>query len=92
MQRRLLDHHSIVKAHGSFSLKAVVPALVPRLGYREVGDGQEAGAAYVQMIDPATDPVRRAAIDRELRRYCGTDTLATFGVWKALRRRAATVR
>lgn len=99
VQRRLLDLHAIVKAHyyhpdldGSFSLKALVPVLVPKLTYGEIGDGQEAGAAYVEMIDAPTEPARRAMLEIELLRYCGTDTLATFEVWKALGRRAATAR
>ena len=99
VERRLLDLHAIVKAHyyhadldGSFSLKALVPVLVPKLSYGEIGDGQAAGAAYVEMIEPASEPSRRAALERELRRYCRTDTRATFEVWKALGSRAAGAR
>ena len=99
VERRLFDLHAIVKAHychpnldGSFSLKALAPVLAPKLSYGAIGDGQEAGAAYVEMIDVATDPARRAELQHELRRYCGTDTLVTFEVWKALGRRAASAR
>jgi hypothetical protein len=99
LKRRLLDLHAVVKAHyyhpdldGSFSLKALVPVLAPEIAYGEIADGQDAGAAYVEMIAPATEPARRAALERELRCYCRTDTLATVEVWKALERRAAAAR
>ncbi|MFW6125748.1 MAG: DUF2779 domain-containing protein [Chloroflexota bacterium] len=47
--------------HGSFSLKSVLPALVPGLGYDDldVSDGDMASLAYAEMVLPATAPERR---------------------------------
>ena len=96
VQRRLLDLFAVVKQHyyhpdldGSFSLKVLVPVLVPTLAYGEIADGRAAGAAYEELIDTATTPGRKAALEKALLRYCGTDTLAMLKIWRALKRRAA---
>ena len=95
VQRKLLDLFAIVKQHyyhpnldGSFSLKVLVPVLVPTLAYGEISDGRAAAAAYEELIDAATAPARKAVIEEALRRYCRTDTLALVEIWKALARRA----
>ena len=43
---------------GSFSLKAVLPAFVPEMTYKnlEVAEGTAAGLAWARFIDPATPP------------------------------------
>ena len=49
----------------------------PDLDYANLGeiqDGNAAGEAYEVLADPATDPARRAALDRDLRAYCKRDT------------------
>lgn len=96
VQDRLIDLHKIVRDHyyhpdldGSFSLKALVPVLVPTLRYGVIGDGAHASAAYVELIRPDTMTPKRAMIQRELRRYCRADTLAMVKVWRALKQRAA---
>ena len=50
-------------------------------------DERAAGAAYEEMIDPATAPARKPALERAARRYCLTDTLAMAKVWEVLERR-----
>ena len=83
---RLLDLLPLVRTHyyhpamkGSFSIKAVLPTISPRLGYHalgEVRDGIAAQVAYETIIDPMTTPARRATLSDELRDYCRLDTLA----------------
>ena len=65
--------------HGSYSIKAVLPALVPDMTYRdlEIQDGSSASAAFAQMIAPATEEPERERIRNALLDYCQMDTLAT---------------
>ena len=83
---RLFDLLPLVKAHfyhpamkGSYSIKAVLPAVAPDLSYDglgEVRDGLAAQLAYEALIDPATTAARRATLAAELEEYCRLDTLA----------------
>lgn len=92
---RLVDLHPIAKAHfyhpsqhGSWSLKAVLPAACPDLSYESlegVADGGMAVDAYREAIAPETRPERRAQIERELLAYCHLDTLALVRLWEVFR-------
>lgn len=77
--------------HGSFSLKAVLPALVPDMSYEKLAlqEGGHASMAYLRMIDPATPPDEKERIKRDLLAYCGYDTLAMVKIREELLRRAA---
>jgi predicted RecB family nuclease len=93
---RLVDLAKIVRAHvyhpefgGSFSLKEVLPALVPELRYDdlEVNDGQVASARLNRMLlrgDPATAP-ERASLRANLLAYCKMDTWAMVKLVERLR-------
>lgn len=72
--------------HGSFSLKSVLPALVPDLNYSdlEICDGDQASAAYAEMIWPETSPARRDSLRRSLLAYCKRDTEAEVQLFKVL--------
>jgi predicted RecB family nuclease len=74
--------------HGSFSLKNVLPVLVPGMGYEglAIGDGMEAAAAYEEMIARGTRPQRRCEIEVALRTYCCRDTEAELRLFERLRR------
>jgi hypothetical protein len=63
---------------GSYSLKYVLPALVPEMTYdgMEVGNGTEAGIAWESLVRGGLDQVERDRIEKALRAYCGQDTLA----------------
>jgi hypothetical protein len=85
IQRRLWDLLPVVRNHvyhpafgGSFSLKAVLPALVPDMTYdgMEVPNGQAAGLAWKSMIRSDTSDSERQAKRKALLGYCGQDTLA----------------
>ena len=66
---RLWDLLKVVEAnyyhpdfHGSFSIKEVLPVLVPEMGYDDlaIADGREASAAYQQALDCGDEEERRA--------------------------------
>lgn len=85
IQRRLWDLLPIVRDHvyhpafgGSYSLKSVLPALVPDMTYKgmEVADGQAAGLAWESMVCGGLDGDERDRIRGALLDYCRQDTLA----------------
>jgi hypothetical protein len=63
--------------NGSYSIKAVLPALVPDLSYDKlnISDGGQASAEWLRMVQ-AKDNAAKAAIREQLLRYCELDTLA----------------
>ncbi len=96
LDARLVDLEPIVRSHvyhpdfvGSFSIKEVLPALVPELSYDHlaVNDGQVASVLLNRMLlraDPAT-PERRAALRADLLEYCKMDTWAMVKLVERLR-------
>jgi predicted RecB family nuclease len=85
IQRRLWDLLPVVRNHvyhpafaGSYSLKSVLPALVPSMTYdgMTVADGQAAGVAWGSLIQSGLDRYERERIRKALLEYCGQDTLA----------------
>lgn len=71
------DHFYHPDQQGSWSIKAVLPAIAPELDYGnlgEVSDGGGAQAAYLEAIHPATTEDRRRELEGGLRRYCARDT------------------
>jgi Domain of unknown function(DUF2779)/Domain of unknown function DUF83 len=62
---------------GSYSIKAVLPALVPELSYDGLGiaDGGSASIAYEQLLEE-TDMIRIQETRENLLKYCKLDTLA----------------
>ena len=83
---RLWDLHPVVKDHyyhpkmlGSWSIKAVLPCIVPHMNYAElegINEGMAASDGYLEAIDPGTDHVRKAELEEQLLRYCKFDTEA----------------
>ncbi|MBN1105815.1 MAG: hypothetical protein JXL84_20570 [Deltaproteobacteria bacterium] len=73
--------------HGSFSVKSVLPALFPEMGYENLAiqDGQQAGLEYAKILDPSTPPEKRERIRGDILRYCGHDTLAQESIREARR-------
>ena len=65
--------------HGSWSIKAVLPCIAPHMDYAKlegIQEGTAASAGFLEAIDPATIPVRKAELEEQLRRYCRFDTEA----------------
>jgi hypothetical protein len=63
--------------NGSYSLKAVLPALVPELSYSELGiqEGGTASLTYLSFYDD-TDPESASKKREDLLKYCALDTLS----------------
>lgn len=72
--------------HGSFSIKNVLPVLVPGMGYDDldIPDGRTASAQFMHALRSADDRERRQTFDN-LRAYCERDTLAMVRLRQALR-------
>jgi hypothetical protein len=83
------EHYYHPGFHGSFSIKKVLPVLVPELGYDglAIQDGQAAGLAYLNSLAQA-DPADREKTFRDLKAYCGMDTEAMLQLRRALLRKA----
>lgn len=63
---------------GSFSLKSVLPVLVPDMRYDTlfIQDGSHASSEYQRLTDPATMADEKEKIKENLLIYCRQDTLA----------------
>jgi predicted RecB family nuclease len=94
IRARLWDLLPVIRNHvyhpqfaGSYSLKAVLPALVPEMSYQgmEVTNGQDAGLAWESLLRGTVDETERARLRKALRDYCGQDTLALASLLEALR-------
>ena len=72
---------------GSYSLKAVLPALVNDLSYNgmAIADGNMAMDAYYRM-GKETDPAAIGRIRKALLEYCRLDTLAMVKILEKLKR------
>lgn len=76
--------------HGSFSIKNVLPVLVPSMSYSNLSiqEGGQAGLEYLCMIDPDTRTRERGRIRKALLEYCRQDTLAMVKIRQELLKRA----
>jgi hypothetical protein len=90
---RLRDLCGIIKKYyyhpdfqGSFSLKAVLPAIIPEMSYEdlEIQEGNMASLEYLRMIDPSTSADEKERIRTNLLTYCGQDTLAMLRIREEL--------
>jgi len=91
---RLYDLHPIVKTHyyhpkmlGSWSIKAVLPAMVPEMSYSGlagINEGMGASDGFLEAIGsrPWAAPTgdRRAELEEQLLRYCRFDTEAMVAI------------
>ena len=70
---------------GSYSIKAVLPALVPELSYDEleINEGGLASIAYESLLSE-TDLMKIAEIKSQLLEYCKLDTLAMVKILERL--------
>ncbi|MFB3108124.1 MAG: DUF2779 domain-containing protein, partial [Candidatus Binatia bacterium] len=90
---RLWDLLSVIQDYyfhpdfkGSFSIKSVLPALVPLLGYEdlEIQAGASASAIYHRMVCYETDWVERDRLASALQQYCARDTLGMVELRRVL--------
>jgi predicted RecB family nuclease len=91
---RLWDLLPVVRNHvyhpafaGSYSLKAVLPALVPEMSYdgMAVANGQDAGLAWESLIRGGLDQSEHEKTRKALLDYCGKDTMALVRLLENLR-------
>lgn len=71
--------------HGSWSIKAVLPAIVPELKYSDLDGVQDGGLAmdaFLEAIHPQTSPARKQEIQEQLLAYCKLDTYAMVRLWQ----------
>ena len=76
---------------GSWSIKKVLPAIVPELRYDAldaVQDGGMAMEAFMEAIHPGTDADRKNQIEQQLLAYCKLDTYAMVRLWQVFAGRA----
>lgn len=97
IQHRLWDLLPVVRNHvyhpafaGSYSLKAVLPALVPEMSYdgMAVANGQEAGLAWQSLVRRSFERTEYDRLRQALLDYCGQDTLALVRLLDKLRESA----
>lgn len=70
---------------GSWSIKKVLPAVVPELRYdalNGVQDGSMAMEAFQKAIHPDTSAERKNQIEQQLLAYCKLDTYAMVRLWQ----------
>lgn len=95
---RISDLLPILRTHvshpeflGSYSIKAVAPALVPGFSYDDldgVVDGSDASAVFYRLVsDRSLSNENRIGYRQALLRYCERDTLALLSVHRRLRER-----
>lgn len=92
INERIVDLLPIARARyyhpsqqGSWSIKKVLPAVVPELRYDNldgVQDGGMAMDAFLEGIHPNTSSARKAQIEQQLLAYCGLDTYAMVRLWQ----------
>jgi predicted RecB family nuclease len=72
---------------GSYSLKSVLPALVPEMSYESmaVANGQDAGLTWESLVRGRLDESERERTKKALLDYCRQDTLALVRILEMLR-------
>jgi hypothetical protein len=79
-------HYYTKKMNGSYSIKAVLPALVPELSYEdlEISDGDTASNRYATLhLVKEREEVKK--IRKALVEYCRLDTLAMVKIMQKMR-------
>jgi hypothetical protein len=98
IKSKIVDLLPIVRDHvydpafgGSFSLKAVLPALIPELGYAdlEIQEGMLASVELRRLMFTAMGPAERAELRDGLLAYCERDTIAMVRLVEVLGELAA---
>lgn len=74
------------KFKGSYSIKEVLPVLVPNLSYEgmDIGDGATAMTSWNDMVYGECNTEEKETIRKDLLKYCELDTLAMVRIWEVL--------
>ncbi|MDO8804682.1 MAG: DUF2779 domain-containing protein [Elusimicrobiota bacterium] len=72
--------------HGRFSLKKILPALIPDMTYEglPVANGGDAQLAYFNILSGKLPPDEAEQLRKDLKVYCGQDTLAMVKILEHL--------
>lgn len=101
VSKRILDLLRVILRHyyhpdfrGSFSIKNVLPIMVPGIDYADLGvaDGMEAILAYNRLQTEALTEEEREELTHDLREYCKLDTMAMVEIFRVLMQPPATLR
>ncbi len=79
------NHYYHPSQQGSWSIKSVLPAVVPELSYQSlagVQDGGGAQGAFLEAIHPDTTADRKKQLGSQLLAYCKMDTYAMVRLWQ----------
>ncbi len=71
---------------GRYSIKVILPALVPGMSYKglAIGNGGAAQLAYCNMVYGKLNPAEAEQTRRDLKVYCGQDTMAMVKILEKL--------
>jgi hypothetical protein len=96
---RVFDLLPVVRQHyyhpdmqGSWSIKSVLPCLVPELRYSELGqvqDGTQAQAGYLDLIGDELTDQQKENLHNDLIEYCKLDTYAMVAIAEQLVKQAS---
>jgi predicted RecB family nuclease len=98
--KRLWDLFPIIRDHyyhpafqGSYSIKSVLPAIIPSMGYDDLAirEGGQAASEYYRMVFVETDWIEKATIRESLLRYCARDTMAMVELRRVLAHKAERI-
>jgi len=79
--------YSDARFEGSWSIKIVLPIVVPSLSYKDLDicDGSTAQRLWMEAVLDGTRANEKDKILADLRKYCGLDTLAMVEIFNALK-------
>ena len=91
LQKVVSNHYYHPEFHGSYSAKAVLPAVAPDSGYGDLNiqDGELASVKYIESLDPLMPREQRERVRSDLLAYCERDTWAMVLVVAALGKAAS---
>ena len=71
---------------GSFSIKNVLPVLVPGYDYSDlaIGEGETASATFVDIVEGRVGEQELDDVQDDLLEYCKRDTEAMVRIWQRL--------
>jgi len=82
-RKKLYKQH---KFYRSYSIKNILPALVPELSYKDltIQEGGTASISWPVLIDVKTAPAAKGELKKDMLLYCGLDTLAMVRILENL--------
>jgi len=84
------DYYYHPAFQGSYSIKSVLPAVVPSMGYDDlvIREGGQAASEYYRMVFVETDWIEQSSIREALLQYCARDTMAMVKLRRVLGEKA----